>query len=373
MRIGFDAKRYFNNSTGLGNYSRDLIRVLETYHPQSTYYLYTPNTPTNCKLDNIRTPQNFLEKKLSAYWRYKGIVKDLAKDKIDLYHGLSAEIPVGLKAANIPSVVTIHDLIFVRYPELYKTIDRTIYLAKARYAAKRSDKIIAISQQTKADIINFLGVAEEKIEVIYQGCHSTFKVRRTDHQKTNLIRSYGLPQDFILNVGTIEARKNLLQIVKAIKNIDMPLVVVGKKTVYFEEVYKYILANSLQNKVIFLHGLSIDELATLYQCATTFVYPSVFEGFGIPIIEALYSGTPVITTNSGVFPEAGGPSSHYIDLQKENDLEQALSFILESKEKREEMSAKGLEYAQRFNDEKVANQTYQLYKETLINYDNSLF
>ena len=116
-----------------------------------------------------------------------------------------------------------------------------------------------------------------------------------------------------MNVGTIEKRKNVLSIIKAIKEIDTKLVVIGKKTAYFTEINTYILENNLQNKVIFLENVELKELAAIYKIATVFIYPSVFEGFGIPIIEALYSKTPVISSKGGCFLEAGGENSIYIN------------------------------------------------------------
>ena len=174
MRIGFDAKRAFLNNTGLGNYSRDTIRVLSNFYPDNKYFLYTPKEKGNSRLaflDNrnntfVRTPQSLLNKALKSYWRSKSIVSDLFNNKIDIYHGLSHELPLGIEKTNIKTVVTIHDLIFIRYPHLFRTIDRKIYYKKFNSACHRADKIIAVSQQTKQDIIDFFLIPEEKIEVI---------------------------------------------------------------------------------------------------------------------------------------------------------------------------------------------------------------
>ena len=147
MRIGFDAKRAFLNSTGLGNYSRDSIRLLSHFYANNKYFLYTPKEIKNSRLaflknrDNtfIRTPQSLLNKTLKSYWRSKSIVSDLFTNKIDIYHGLSHELPLGIEKTSIKTVVTIHDLIFIRYPHLFKLIDRKIYNKKLR---KNSLKIM---------------------------------------------------------------------------------------------------------------------------------------------------------------------------------------------------------------------------------------
>ena len=366
MRIGFDAKRFFLNRTGLGNYSRDLIRILETFDKANEHVLYTPKIKDTSFISfkfssAIRQPQNVLAKFFSSIWRSKWVVNDLLKDKIAVYHGLSGEIPTGLHRAKIKSVVTIHDLIFLKFPELYKPLDRFLYDRKFKYAVNNADKIVAISEQTKRDIVSFYGVPEEEVEVIYQGCHPAFKVSKTEEEKEKLREKYKLPNRFILNVGSIEPRKNAFQIVKAIENLDIPLLIIGKQTAYSREILKYIEQKGLQSKVKILQGFTMDELATIYSMATIFVYPSVYEGFGIPIIEALYSGTPVITNKFGVFPEAGGPSSCYIDPEDVEELSTAISSILSDEQKRQEMKETGLAYVQRFNDEALAKQWIELY------------
>ncbi|CAL2075105.1 glycosyltransferase family 1 protein [Tenacibaculum sp. 190524A02b] len=370
VKVGFDAKRIFHNTTGLGNYSRDLVRILAEYYPKNTYYLYNPKPKKVSRLQLTSSmvevlPKSALWKKLSSLWRQKAIVKQLREDGIGIFHGLSGEIPRDLKKHNIKSVVTIHDLIFMRYPNLYSFIDRKIYFAKFKYAAKNADKVIAISEQTKRDIIKFLKIDESKIEVIYQGCSNVFKEISTEKEKNNLIDKYKLPKKFLLNVGTIEERKNALTIVKAIKDLKIPLVIVGRKTKYYELIKTYIEENDITDKVFFLEGLTLKELAIIYQIAEIFIYPSIFEGFGIPIIEALYSGTPVITSKEGVFPEAGGDNSLYINPYDPEELKTKIELLLKSEERKLKMIEKGKEYVQRFNDESIVENVINLYNKLL--------
>ncbi|WP_369047682.1 glycosyltransferase family 4 protein [Tenacibaculum sp. UWU-22] len=369
MRIGFDAKRIFHNATGLGNYGRDLVRVLAKYYPLNTYYLYNPKPKKITRLELTNSmkeelPESFLWKKLSSIWRQRAVVKNIKKDKITLFHGLSGEIPRGLQKQGVKTVVTIHDLIFIRYPKLYSYFDRKIHFLKFRYAAKKADKIIAISEQTKKDIITFLQVSASKITVVYQGCNEVFKKERSELEKNTLKNKYQLPDKFLLNVGTIEERKNALVIVKALKNSEIPLVVVGKKTAYYKKIEAYIKEHKLENKVFFLEGLTLDELSTMYQLAEIFIYPSIFEGFGIPIIEALYSKTPVITTNTGVFPEAGGPFSTYVNPYNVDEMEKSIDKLLKlSKSEKKDITEKGFIFAQRFNDEEIAKNIMKVYEQ----------
>ncbi|WP_437922306.1 glycosyltransferase family 4 protein [Sphingobacterium sp. LRF_L2] len=366
MRIGYDAKRYFNNRSGLGNYSRDLVRILHEYSPDNDYVLYTPKKPTNPPVLNnvtVRYPQHgIINRMLPSFWRSRTIVDDLQRDEIDIYHGLSGEIPLKMKSSGIKSIVSMHDLIFLRYPQLYKPLDRYIYKKKFSYAVHHADKIVAISKQTKSDLIHYFGLHEEQIDVIYQGCHPAFKTHKTKAQLDEIQARYNLPTDFILNVGSIEPRKNAFQIVKAIEDLDIPLVIIGKETEYALEIKKYIQSKNLQHKVLFRKVQGMEDLACIYKLSKAFVYPSTYEGFGIPIIEALYAGTPVITTDSGVFPEAAGPFSYFVNPKRIEEIKHGINSVLTSSTMQEEMIEKGLEFVQQFNDDILAKQWIDCYK-----------
>lgn len=367
MKIGFDGKRFFHNKTGLGNYSRSLVLLLSKYIPNNQYVIFnTKKTITYSILNNKNTieilPQNVFNKYFKSLWRSYFIKNSIIENKIEIYHGLSGEIPFGIPK-NVKKVVTIHDLIFERYPNLYSFFDRKIHFWKFKYAAKKADLVIAISEQTKNDIIKFLKINPNKIKVIYQGCQDVFKKDFEESFLKMVKEKYNLPEKFLLNVGTIEKRKNVLSILKAIKNLDIPLIIIGKKTKdYFPMVEKYIIENAMQDKVFFLKNLTPEELAACYQLAEVFVYPSIFEGFGIPIIEALYSKTPVITTNGSCFPEAGGPFSKYVNPYSEQELKTAITTILNNKNLYNLMSEKGFEYVQQFNDENLASIWQETYE-----------
>jgi len=370
MRIGFDAKRAFLNNTGLGNYSRDVIRVLSHFSPENKYFLFTPkeNQKKNLSFLNanfntfIRTPQSLINRTLKSFWRSKSIVSDLVVDKIDIFHGLSHELPLGIEKTNIKSVVTIHDLIFVRYPLLFSYIDRKIYYIKFRSACYRSDKIIAISQQTKQDIIDFFFIPEDKIDVVYQGCNSVFHQELSDRRKKEIQAKYNLPEDYLLSVGSIEERKNLLTILKTLKELpNQTLVVIGSGKYYMKKCIRFIDENNLTDRVLFLTGLDSEELAGVYQNAQMLIYPSIFEGFGIPILEALFSKTPVITSKDGCFAEAGGLNTKYINPLSVIEMKAAILEIQNSTELQNTMISKGFEYAQNFNDLAIASNLLKVY------------
>ena len=372
MNIAFDAKRITHNSTGLGNYSRYIVDILSDYYPDNNYLLFTPSPGQERLRSKLPQKENIIykyptgiNKHFKSYWRSRNILHDLKHDQVDIYHGLTNELPVGIEKSGIPSIVTIHDLIFLRYPHFYKYIDRKIYDYKFRKASETADKVIAVSEMTRRDIINYYGIDENKIITIYQGCDDSFRKDSSKEKKEEVRIKYSLPQRYILNVGTIENRKNLMLLIKAlplIKDKDIKVVVVGRKTSYFEDVEKYINEHNLQDRVLFLSGIPFDELPCIYRMATLFVYPSFFEGFGIPIIEAMYSGIPVIGATGSCLEEAGGPDSLYVDPENVGQLVTYINELVNDDALRMKMIENGLSYVQRFNPEVISSQIMTLYK-----------
>ncbi len=368
MKIGFDGKRATQNFTGLGNYSRYVVKLLSEFYPENQYSVYAPKLPSpNLRIPSIQYHYPAFQF-LKAWWRSYGIAGDLKRDKIDLYHGLSNEIPFSLKKNRIPSVVTIHDLIFLRYPQYYPIIDRKIYEIKFRNAAANADKVIAISEQTKKDIMHYFGTGEEQITVIYQNCDPVFHNVMSDEEKLRIRKTYQLPGHYLLNVGTIEERKNLMLILKALKDLDeVHLVVVGKETRYAGKVKEYIKNNCLTRRVHFLQNVLYTDLPGIYQQAEIFIYPSRFEGFGIPIIEALHSGVPVIAATGSCLEEAGGPGSMYTDPGNSEQLSDQIRQLLGDPAKKQKMILDGYNHLKNFGDVKIAGQLNDLYK-NILNY-----
>ena len=372
MKIGFDAKRAFLNHTGLGNYSRSVITSLAHYFPENEYFLYTPKAVQDARTAALALGSNLLIRQPSfplfkSLWRSRLVVPQLRKDRLDLYHGLSHEIPAGLQKTNIRSVVTMHDLIFLRYPQYYKLADRKIYEAKFRYACSHADKIVAISEQTKRDIHSYFNVPEEKIEVVYQSCDALFTHQQPAETLKKVKEKYRLPDQYLLSVGTVEERKNLLLIVQALVLLPatVKLVVVGKGKAYLEKVKTFIAAQNLEDRVLFLENIPFTELPAIYQLAGIFIYPSEFEGFGIPILEALYSGIPVIAATGSCLEEAGGPGSIYIHPTDQEGLAKAVQQIQSNETLRATMIDAGKKYAAQFTERRQAAQLMELYRKLL--------
>lgn len=372
-RIGFDAKRLFNNFTGLGNYSRTLVANLAAYYPEHAYFLFTPKISSSKETHFFQHDPLFSVHtaggRFAPLWRMKGMLKDLQKQEIQLYHGLSHEIPLRIQRTGIKTVVTIHDLLFKRFPHQYAAADRLIYNAKFRYAFRHADRIIAISEATKQDIIHYYAIDPEKIEVIYQSCHEGFMQTRSASSIQQVLDRYQLPSEYLLYVGSIVERKNLLNIIKAMErlspSLQLPLVVVGGgKGSYRNKVRNYIASRQLQHRIFFIRPESA-ALPALYQQAAIFLYPSFGEGFGIPILEALFSKTPVITSNISSLPEAAGKDAYLVEPDQPDAIREGIAHILGDDSFREQMIEKGYLHAQQFRGEPLTHQLMALYQSIL--------
>lgn len=374
MNIGFDAKRAFFNRRGLGNYSRDTIRILSNECPEHNYTLYTPKlvkdvkkaisfsyNKENCQ---VVSPQGFYSfGPLSSLWRTRGICSTIEQDKIDIYHGLSHELPYGIEKTHAKSVVTMHDVIFLKNPELFPLFDRYSFRKKYTHGCHTADRVIAISEQTKSDLINYMGEKEERIDVVYQGCNPIFHQPISEEQMADAKSRYNLPSQFMLIVCAIERRKNHELILKAMRDpkVDIPLVIVGRSSEYQNHLQELIREYHLENRVLFLNEMPTEDLPVLYKLATLFVYPSLFEGFGIPILESLTVGTPVITSKGSCFEETGGKSARYVDCNDADELSETIVKVLSDSELQKQMVDEGFLHAARFSDAAIAKNLMDVY------------
>ncbi len=372
MKIGFDAKRAFNNSTGLGNYSRLVILSLLENFPEHQYYLFTPTIDEKFKnifieYNNVEiiAPENYLHKKFHAAWRSYSI-GDIVNDlSLDIFHGLSNEIPNGINSDKTKTVVTIHDLIFLRYPDYYNTIDAYIYKKKFKRACKNADLILAISKQTKADISDYFKIDDQKIKVLYQDCDDAFAKQYSTIEKENISAKYNLPKQFILSVGTIEKRKNQLTILKALAKLssDWSLVLIGKKTDYAKELFDFATKNNLHNRLQIFENINFEDLPIIYQCSLVFVYISEFEGFGIPLLEAMKSEIPIITSNTSSLPEVIGPNGNCISPFDNDAIVSFINNELQSKETISKILTEAKERTLLFDKNLLAKTLMDFYKE----------
>lgn len=365
MKIGFDAKRAFHNNTGLGNYSRFLMEGLLKFFPKNEYFAYSPPRPRRGSLFDedliaLKTPPSGIG---GLFWRTFFIKNDLQRDGIQIYHGLSNELPFGKMPSGIKTVVTIHDLIFERYPKLYPFFDTLIYKVKFRKACKNADAVVAVSEQTKRDIVDFYGINPAKIHVIYQDCDVAFQEKLNVEQLEKVKEKYQIKKKYILSVGTIIERKNQAMLVAAFHQLNLSnyeLILVGGHSKYQDQIEKYIKENRVHHVKI-LNKVPFQDLPAIYQSAELFVYPSFFEGFGIPIVEALHSGVPVVAATGSCLEEAGGEGALYANPLDINDLADKILQVLVNKKLKNQLVEAGQKHIKQFSAERVAGQLNELY------------
>lgn len=371
LRIGFDAKRAFNNGTGLGNYSRFVISSLVKLYPQHHYFLFTPgmkpafeNWIAEAGNVTIVTPQSPVGKMMPSMWRTYAIADMCNTLKLDVYHGLSNELPVGIQRFKGKKLVTIHDLIFLRYPAYYGATDRYIYTKKFKTACEKSDLVLAASDQTKQDVVKYFHTDADKIKVTYQDCDQRFLYKASRDELNHVLAKYDLPSKYILCVGTIEERKDQLTVLKAFHQLNDPsckLVFIGRQTDYAQQLHQYISSNSLTADVVFLTNVPASDLPLIYQASSAFVYASEFEGFGIPILEGLRSGVPVISARNSSLTEVGGEAVLYFNSKDATALKSCMQRALYDEEVRTVLLEKAVVQASRFDTGLLMQQLAGLY------------
>ena len=377
MRIGFDAKRATHNFRGLGNYSRGLIEGLDLYFPNTELFLYTPQFNTQ-KIDNwikshprltIKLPQKLIDQKLSSIWRSFKLEQEINADQIDIYHGLSHEIPKLSVKRKFKTVVTIHDLIFLRYPDYFPWLDRQIYFRKFKYAMENADLIMAICEQTKKDILHFFNIDPKKIIVHYQSASPNFYHKRDNDQILNVLQSNQLKKPYILNVGAFEERKNQKSAILAFDQIknkcDLDLVLVGTGKKYLKECIQLVSELKIVKRVHFLLNISFEDLPFIYQGASIFFYPSHFEGFGIPIAEAMFSELPIVVSEGSCFPEIAGPFAQYFNSTNIEQMADKLLQVIANENLQNEMRLRGLEHVSQFTLEHSTQELVKHYRQLL--------
>lgn len=333
IHLGLDAKRAFCNFRGLGNYSRLLIEGLLYWSSDAVELsLFTPKVALP---EYESWPPQFarriephgVQKLIPEFWRGVGQVWDWPALDLDLYHGLSHDLPwnVSVGRSKTKTVVTIHDVIFIRYPELYPWWDRIVYLKKVKHACSVADSVLVISEQSKKDLIEFVGVPEKKIKILYQAVHPRFYKSERLHAAEVQERLIASP--YFLFVGAFEERKNILRLVRTFaqtfKETGHQLVLVGRGGLQ-KTIEDLVVSLGVKDQVKIMAGVSSQDLPRLYEQASAVTYPSLFEGFGLPIVEAMMSETLVMTSEGSCFPEAGGPGAIYVDPYNEEAMAHAL-------------------------------------------------
>lgn len=384
--------------TGLGNYSRLVISsVAERYHGDDID-IFTPRFSDNerfsaiISLPNVSviTPKEIIRQKpgdssrssvpLSysgpggALWRTLGISRMLRDRNLDVYHGLSNELPLNIRSAGVASVVTVHDIIYRRLPHCYNLPDRILYDFKYGRSCRNAERIIAISERTKLDIMEFYGVPEDKIDVIYQGCDDIFRrpVEPTDVARVR--REMALPEHFILQVGTIESRKNLELTVRALSALPkkIHLVAVGRdRKGYAQKVRDIARKTGVADRLMILDRVGFRDLPVLYSAAMAAAYPSRYEGFGLPVVEAMAAGCPVAAATGSCLEEAGGNAAIYVDPDDPKALAEALRALSTHSHERDRRIAEGRKHTSVFTNSDIAEKIMQTYIHAIRTHNNT--
>lgn len=368
MILGFDAKRLFHNTSGLGNYSRTLLQDLSTYYPENIYHLFTPSGANHPWLTGfLQSPfKVHIPANKTWWWRSWSLPNNFPVD-MQLYHGLSHELPFTIHQTKVKRIVTIHDLIYRHFPQDFPRPDRIVYEQKIRYALKNADQVVAISEHTRRDLLNHFDVQADRIRVIYQAAHPLFRQTPSTDSIQTAKTKYNLPDHYLLYAGAISHRKNALLALQALqthRHLDIPLVIVGRGKHYEQKCRQYVVDHRMQKQVIWLGHIPPDQVPALMKGAEAVIYPSLYEGFGLPVLESILLDIPVITTRESSLPEAGGELAHYVGGRDAGELAQMIEAVLQTKDSGDRNEQREKHLAQ-FNPAVLALQWNDLYQQVI--------
>lgn len=355
MRIGIDIQTTLGQKTGFGFYVENLVRELKKNKSRYSYSCLAPKTD-----HDFSAPERFL-------WDQIGVPIQASREHVDLLHQPTFSAPI---IYNRPVVVTVHDLIAVHFGEDIPFWSRQYFARWMPFSYRFADHIIAVSNHTKKDIVNLLKVPEDKITVIYEAAEKMFTPINDKPALDKVREKYHLPLKFFLHVGTLNPRKNLEFLVTVYSEIakkypDYQLVIAGKKGWHYENLLLQVKRLGLENKINFIGYIDDEDKVAIYNAATLLVFPSVYEGFGLPPLEAMASGLPVVASNRSSIPEVVGDGGILADPTDVKSWVGAISSLIESPQKLRDLSAKGIKQAQRFSWEKTAQQTIDVYDKVL--------
>ena len=364
MKIAIDATIVREENTGTGFYILNLLNGLLKIDAKNEYIIFIDESVARnmlkIKKHNFKIVNKVFKYKLTRIlWQLIILPMVLKKKKVDILH--SANYVTPLYKLGFKIIVTIHDLTFILFPEKYTITKRLFYRMMIPIFVKISDKIIAISNNTKNDILKIFKVPDKKVVVIYATCSENFNNIIDENKNLEVLSKYNIDKAYMLFVGMIEPRKNIISILNAFKEMDTEinadLVIVGKKGWYFKEIEDFVTESkklSLRNKVIFTGYVPENEMKSLFQNALFFIFPSFYEGFGLPPLQAMACGTPVITSNISSLPEVVGDAAIFIDPYKSEELKNAMLYLYKNFEKRKELIKKGFSQCDKFRIEIVA-------------------
>lgn len=369
MKIGIDVRSMFGTPAGIGRYLSNLLKHLSEMNTNNRYCLYT-----DCKIDTLIIQQpNFFQRHLTLpfaqnyfTWNHFRLPLELFWHPVDLFHFPFYTMPL---IRNYKSIVTIHDITYEVHPEWYSRKALFAMRPFSRYAAKHADKVLTDSQYSKQDLIEYYGISEEKIVVTYLGVEEWFrKIEDPTVLESTKAKYQIISPHVILYVGSIHTRRNIEQLIRAFytlcrKMLDVQLLIVGKREYPYFDVQALVDELGLHNRVILPGYIQDSDLPLLYNVADMFIYPSSYEGFGLPLLEAMACGTPVITSDNSSLPEVTGDAAIFIDPLNVAEMADAMCQVLSNERLHRNMVIKGIAQASKFSWEQTAKKTLAVYQE----------
>jgi len=371
MKIGINARQIQNRHTGPENYMLNLILNLKRIDKNNEYVLFfgkdrpVPEAILNAGFDYDISRMPTHNQLLKILWAHLYLPNRIRAHRIDLFHEPSFVAPVFKRC---PMVTTVYDIAHLYFPFCYTRRTRAYLNRLLPRSIRQSDLLIAISESTKNDIIDHFGIPPEKVHVVHGGVDPVYRTIEDEERLEEVRKAYRIKGDFILTVGGITPRKNLIRLIRAFKmlrddrKIDCQLVIVGKKGWLYEGVFKEAAASGLEDSIIFCDYIPKDHLLYLYNAAAVFAYPSLYEGFGLPILEAMACGCPVVASNRSSMPEVCGKAALLIDPEDVEGLSEALFKAVTDSPLREDLIKEGYKQVEKFSWERAADKTLAVYK-----------
>lgn len=363
MKIAIDIQTTLGQPTGFGFYVSNLVEALKKVDPNDEFALIRPAGETD-----FSTPRRFI-------WDQFTFPRKARKAKVDLLHQPCFSVPFIFHG---PSVVTIHDIICILFPENIPFASKMFYSRWMPFSYRKATKFITISNSTKEDIVRVLKIPEEKITVVYNSYDESFTIPTSSAKIQAVLKKYKIPGDYVLHVGTLEPRKNLnflIDVFSAVlarpENKNLHLVIAGKKGWFYEGLFEKVRERQLENKVIFTGYIDNEDKPALYKGARIFAFPSMYEGFGLPPLEAIASGVPVISSNTSSMPEVIGDAGILISPKDTKKWIEAITRVNTDDELRDKMKEKNKIQAKKFSWDKAARETVEVYRRAVSEYSKN--
>ena len=371
-RIGIDYTSAVRQGAGIGRYTRGLVKALAELDRANRYVLFSAGRPADGSW-----PSNFCLRHLPLTDRHLAIIwqrlrlplpVELITGRVDIFHSPDFVLPPVLGAR---TVLTVHDLSFMRFPECSSAPLLAYLMNAVPRSVARADVILADSCSTMEDLVELLGVERERVTVVYAGVEKRFRPQREEMVLAEVRQRYGISRPFVLGLGTLQPRKNFSRLIRAYAllrerhNVPHQLVIGGGRGWLYDEIDNTIRSLKLKGDVLLIGFVEDRDLPALYTAADVFAFPSLYEGFGLPVLESMGCGTPVVTSCVASLPEVAGNAALLIQPEDEEALADTLWRLISDQELRQTLRQRGFQQVKRFTWERAASKLLQVYARTV--------